>query len=76
MAWREGVGEVGAGDLGPARLQLHPDGAAPERGGLHQGGADAAQWVGDQLAGCGVLSHDAAGQLRAILAGWAVEAGR
>ncbi len=66
---RQRQGEVVAGQVRPAGLQLHAEAAASQGGGLDQGGADAAHGVDDQPAGWRVLGGDAPGQLGQHLGG-------
>jgi hypothetical protein len=63
------VGEVGAGEVGPAGFALHAEPDPAEVGGFDQGGADAAHRVDDQAAGWGVLGGDAPRELGQHLAG-------
>jgi len=65
----ERVGEVGAGKVHPAGFEFDADRAAVERGGLDQGGADAAKGVDDQPVRWAVLGNQPAGKLRQHLAG-------
>jgi len=63
--------EVVGSEGDPALVELDADGTPTEQAGFGEGGADASQRVTDDIAGSGVLGHDAPGELGEHLSGMA-----